>query len=445
MSISDADRAPELDYVATVHHGIDLDALPFSATGGDALVAFGRIHPDKGTAEAIEIARRAGRRLIICGIVQDARYFDEHVEPHIDGDRVSYLGSVGPDRRAEVLGAAVALLHPIAFDEPFGLSVVEAMACGTPVIAYPRGSMPEVVDDGVTGFLVDGVEAAAAAVDAGGGARPRGDPAGGRAPVRRRADGRRLPGCVPALDRNRDDAREPGCPGPFRARLQLLAAGKRDVHVARAGSGRGARRLRAHARSRVSASSGSFCSPRTFCPAPMTVPQGQGLPRWSRWRASARDEKLLVIPTLITINMSGKILVAGLDARSPRRSEEPLRRPGVASFAGAARGHLRACAGGRRVDPGFRSEQRDRRRATPPEPRRGLAVGGAAGRMRFGARRPAYRFSSGRICRRSWPTRTCASTISPASSMKTACTRTRSIATSRKASSIPSWSRSRAR
>jgi glycosyltransferase involved in cell wall biosynthesis len=165
VSISDADRAPELDYVATVHHGIDLDALPFSATCGDALVAFGRIHPDKGTAAAIEIARRAGRRLIICGIVQDVRYFDEHVQPHIDGDRVIYLGSVGPERRAEVLGAAVALLHPIAFPEPFGLSVVEAMACGTPVIAYPRGSMPEVVDAGVTGFLVEGVEAAAAAVD----------------------------------------------------------------------------------------------------------------------------------------------------------------------------------------------------------------------------------------------------------------------------------------
>ena len=164
VSISNADRAPELDYVATVHHGIDLDALPFSASGGDALVAFGRIHPDKGTAAAIDIARRAGRRLVICGIVQDARYFDEQVQPHIDGERVIYLGSVGPERRAEVLGAAAALLHPIAFPEPFGLSVVEAMACGTPVIAYPRGSMPEVIDAGVTGFLVEGVEAAAAAV-----------------------------------------------------------------------------------------------------------------------------------------------------------------------------------------------------------------------------------------------------------------------------------------
>jgi glycosyltransferase involved in cell wall biosynthesis len=165
VSISNADRAPELDYVATVYHGIDLDQLPFSPKAGEALVAFGRIHPDKGTADAIKIARRAGRRLVLCGIVQDTGYFEREVEPHIDGDRVTYLGSVGPERRAEVLGAAAALLHPIAFAEPFGLSVVEAMACGTPVIAYPRGSMPELVTPGVTGFLVDGIQAASACVD----------------------------------------------------------------------------------------------------------------------------------------------------------------------------------------------------------------------------------------------------------------------------------------
>jgi glycosyltransferase involved in cell wall biosynthesis len=165
VSISRSDRAPELHYLATIHHGIDLEALPFSPHGGQDLVILGRIHPDKGTAAAIEIARRAGRRLLICGIVQDEAYFREQVLPHVDGDRVQYLGSVDPVRRAEVLGSALALLHPIAFAEPFGLSVVEAMACGTPVVAYSLGSMPELVTPGVTGYLATDLESAVAAVD----------------------------------------------------------------------------------------------------------------------------------------------------------------------------------------------------------------------------------------------------------------------------------------
>lgn len=164
VSISDADRSPLLDYVATVHHGIDLGEFDADTTPGDDLVVFGRIHPDKGTADAIEIARRADRRLVICGIIHDAAYFAERVEPLIDGEHVVYLGPVGPAHRAQVLGSAAALLHPIHFDEPFGLSVVEAMASGTPVIAYRRGSMPEVIDEGVTGFVVGGPDEAVAAL-----------------------------------------------------------------------------------------------------------------------------------------------------------------------------------------------------------------------------------------------------------------------------------------
>jgi glycosyltransferase involved in cell wall biosynthesis len=164
VSISDDDRSPQLSYVATVHHGVDPDQLPFSATGGDDLVCLGRIHPDKGTAEAIDIAQRAGRRLVICGIVHDHSYFREHVLPRVDDERVVYLGSVGPRERAEVLGRSAALLHPVAFDEPFGLAVVESMMCGTPVVAFDRGAMREVVDEGVTGYVVADTDEAVAAV-----------------------------------------------------------------------------------------------------------------------------------------------------------------------------------------------------------------------------------------------------------------------------------------
>ncbi len=166
VAISEADKSPELDYIATIHHGIDIAQFPFLEAEGKYLLFFGRIHPHKGVREAIDVAQRVGIKLVIAGIIQDQDYFAAEVEPHIDGKTVEYLGSVGPDQRADVLGHALALLHLISFEEPFGLSMVESMACGTPVIAFPRGSIREVIRHGETGYIVEDIEHAVNAVAA---------------------------------------------------------------------------------------------------------------------------------------------------------------------------------------------------------------------------------------------------------------------------------------
>jgi glycosyltransferase involved in cell wall biosynthesis len=164
VAISDADRHPDLHYAATIHHGIPLEDFPFDPQGSEDLLFFGRIHPDKGAAEAIAAAGRSRRKLVMAGIIQDQKYYDDKVAPALGDQSAIYLGPVGGKKRTETLGSARALLHLINFDEPFGLSVVEALACGTPVIACNRGSMSELIDDGVTGFLVDSLDAAVDAI-----------------------------------------------------------------------------------------------------------------------------------------------------------------------------------------------------------------------------------------------------------------------------------------
>jgi glycosyltransferase involved in cell wall biosynthesis len=165
VSISNADRNAELTYLATVYNGLDTRDFSFTAQADNYLLYFGRIHHDKGTAEAIEIARKTNRRLLIAGIIQDANYYREKVEPFIDNEQIVYVGHAGPDKRKDLLGNAAALLHPINFNEPFGMSVAEAMICGTPVIAFNRGSMAELIKDNETGFLVNTIEEAVEAVN----------------------------------------------------------------------------------------------------------------------------------------------------------------------------------------------------------------------------------------------------------------------------------------
>lgn len=164
VSISDADRSPDLRYLATVYNGIDTSQFDFQEKPSEYLLYFGRIHPDKGTWEAIQIAKQSKRPLIIAGLVQDEAYFKEKIEPLVDGDSVKYVGNAGPEQRNELLGNALAMLHPINFEEPFGLSVAESMLCGTPVVAFSRGSMPELIKDGETGFLVNNMGEAVAAI-----------------------------------------------------------------------------------------------------------------------------------------------------------------------------------------------------------------------------------------------------------------------------------------
>jgi glycosyltransferase involved in cell wall biosynthesis len=165
VSISNSDRAPGLNYLATVYNGIDPSLYPLQECGGDDLIFLGRIHPDKGVHLAIEVARRSSRRLIIAGIIQDEVYYREKLEPYIDGQKICYVGAVGIAGKNELFARARALLHLNTIPERFGLVLAEANAAGVPVIAMDMGSCREVIQDGRTGFLVNEVSEAVLALE----------------------------------------------------------------------------------------------------------------------------------------------------------------------------------------------------------------------------------------------------------------------------------------
>jgi glycosyltransferase involved in cell wall biosynthesis len=160
VSVSDSDRAAGLNYLATVYNGIDTSLYPLCTAAGEELIFLGRIHPDKGVHLAIEVAQRSDRPLVIAGIVQDTAYFEQRVQPHVDGRSVSYVGPVGIAEKNSLFARAAALLHLNTVPERFGLVLAEANCAGVPVIAMDIGSCREVLEDGRTGFLVHNVEEA---------------------------------------------------------------------------------------------------------------------------------------------------------------------------------------------------------------------------------------------------------------------------------------------
>jgi glycosyltransferase involved in cell wall biosynthesis len=165
VSISNSDRHARLTYLDTVYNGIDETQFELGTGNGNYLLYFGRIHPQKGAHEAIRIAQSSNRNLILCGLIQDENYYKEKILPYLNDSTIRYLGNIGPSQRRSIMGEAIALLHPISFEEPFGLSVAEAMMCGTPVIAYDRGSMRELVIHEKTGFVVSDMAEAVLAVE----------------------------------------------------------------------------------------------------------------------------------------------------------------------------------------------------------------------------------------------------------------------------------------
>lgn len=168
VSISDAQRKPlpQAKWIGTVYHGLPLDLYKKGNGNGNYLAFIGRISPEKRVDLAIEIARQAGFQIKVAAKVDkvDEIYFDKHIKHLMELPHVEFLGEIGEDQKNEFLGNALALLFPIDWPEPFGIVMIEAMGCGTPVIAFKRGSVPEIIDEGQTGFIVENVNQAVKAL-----------------------------------------------------------------------------------------------------------------------------------------------------------------------------------------------------------------------------------------------------------------------------------------
>lgn len=160
VALSQANRLPGLDYLATVYPGINLNEFTFNEKPDDYLLFSGPIHPEAGTWEAIEIARKVKMKLIIAGKIKNKDYFEKKIFPEIDDDLIKYVSQPDQFETKKLLASAYALLYPLKYEEAFSYAVVEAMACGTPVIAFKKGAIPEIVNDGRTGFVVNNIEEA---------------------------------------------------------------------------------------------------------------------------------------------------------------------------------------------------------------------------------------------------------------------------------------------
>lgn len=167
LSAASAATFPARGAVEPIHHGIDVESFPFGDAPGEDLLFLGRFSPEKGAERAIDAAERSGRRLLLAGKIDsaDQEHFTTAIQPRLDGDRIQYVGEADATAKRELLSTARALLFPIEWDEPFGLVMIEALSCGTPVLGLRRASVPEIVENGVTGFVVDDVEGLSRAIE----------------------------------------------------------------------------------------------------------------------------------------------------------------------------------------------------------------------------------------------------------------------------------------